>query len=107
MTTLCNGAREGGGFMVSPDAKVNDGILQYVMVRKSSRPMMLRIVPEVMKGTHREIQADPLGSCRKLSMISDRPMYIHIDGEIYTSFGSNLRKLNFEILPNALKVVRG
>jgi diacylglycerol kinase family enzyme len=35
------------------------------------------------------------------------PMYIHADGEIFTSFGSNLRKVTLEILPGALKVVRG
>jgi diacylglycerol kinase family enzyme len=40
-------------------------------------------------------------------MTADRPLYIHADGEIFTSFGSNLRKVTFEILPNALKVVRG
>jgi diacylglycerol kinase family enzyme len=40
-------------------------------------------------------------------MIADRPLYIHSDGEIYTSFGSNLRKLTIEVVPNALKVVVG
>jgi hypothetical protein len=48
-----------------------------------------------------------MGSCRKFSMVSDRPLYVHADGEIFTSFGSNLRRLGVEILPNALKVVRG
>ena len=108
MTTLCNGGREGGGFMLSPDSKMNDGIMEYVMVRKVSRPMMLRLVPEFMSGTHRRFTKQiRMGTCKTLSMISDRPLYIHADGEIYTSFGSNLRKLNFEILPNTLKVVCG
>ncbi len=108
MTTLCNGGREGGGFMLSPDSKMNDGILEYVMVRKVSRAMMFRLVPEFMKGTHtRFAKQIRMGACKKLAMNSDRPLYIHADGEILTSFGSNLRKLNFEILPNVLKVVRG
>jgi diacylglycerol kinase family enzyme len=34
-------------------------------------------------------------------------MYIHADGEIYTSFGSNLRNVTFEVLPDALRLVRG
>jgi len=42
-----------------------------------------------------------------MSLTTDRPMYIHADGEIYTSFGSNLRSATFEILPNALKIVPG
>ena len=107
MLTLCNGPREGGGFLVAPDAKVDDGILHYAMIVNVSRLMMFRIVPEVMKGTHGKFKEVTLGSCRKMSLNADRPMYIHADGEIYTSFGSNLRNVTFEVLPNALKVVRG
>jgi diacylglycerol kinase (ATP) len=108
MTTLCNGGREGGGFILSPDSKMNDGLMEYVMVRKVSRPMMFRLIPEFMKGTHpRFTKQIRMGACRKLAMNSDRPLYIHADGEILTSFGSNLRKLDFEILPDALKVVKG
>lgn len=108
MTTLCNGGREGGGFMLSPDSKMADGIMEFVMVRKVSRAMMFRLVPEFMNGTHRRFTKQiRMGACKKFAMTSDRPLYIHADGEIFTSFGSNLRKVNFEILPNALKVVRG
>ena len=52
MLTIGNGPREGGGFIVTPDAKVNDGILNYAAIRKISRLMMLRLLPEVMKGSH-------------------------------------------------------
>ena len=107
MVTVCNGPREGGGFMVAPEARVDDGLFHYAMVVNVSRLMMLRIVPEVMNGTHGKFKEVTLGSCKKMNITADRPLYIHADGEIYTSFGSNLRQLTFEILPNALKVVRG
>jgi YegS/Rv2252/BmrU family lipid kinase len=108
MTTLCNGGREGGGFMLSPDSKMNDGIMEFLIVRKVSRPMMFRLVPEFMNGTHRRFAKQiRMGTCKKLSIIADRPMYIHADGEIYSSFGSDIHKATFEILPNALKVIRG
>ncbi len=108
MTTLCNGGREGGGFMLSPDSKMTDGVMEYVIVRKVSRPMMFRLVPEFMNGTHRRFTKQiRMGACKKFSMTSDRPLYIHADGEIFTSFGSNLHKVIFEILPDALKVVCG
>ncbi len=108
MTTLCNGGREGGGFLLSPDSKMMDGIMEFLLVRKVSRAMMFRLVPEFMNGTHRRFTKQiRMGSCRKFAMTSDRPLYIHADGEIFTSFGSNLRKVTFEILPSALKVVRG
>jgi diacylglycerol kinase (ATP) len=107
MLAVCNGPREGGGFLVAPDAKLDDGVLHFAMIRKVGRLMMLRIVPEVMKGTHGKFKDVMLGECRKLTLEADRPLYIHADGEIYTSFGSNLRQLSVEILPASLKVVRG
>ena len=107
MVAICNGPREGGGFMVAPDARNDDGILDYVMITKCSRPMMFRLIPEVMNGTHGRFEQVKMGTCRKFSLDSERPVYIHADGEIYTSFGSNLHKVDFEILPGALKVVKG
>ncbi|MEW6241003.1 MAG: diacylglycerol kinase family protein [Chloroflexota bacterium] len=107
MATLCNGGREGGGFILSPDSSMTDGALEYLTVQKVSRAMMFRLLPEFMRGTHRRFKQIRMGSCTRLTLTSDRPLYIHADGEIFTSFGSNLRKVNIEILPGALKVVKG
>ncbi len=107
MLTLCNGAREGGGFMLSPNSKNDDGKMEFVAVTNVSRLTMFRLVPEFMKGTHMRFKQVRMGEFKKLTLTSDRPLYIHADGEIFTSFGSNLRKVSFEILPKALRVVKG
>ncbi|MFO7583286.1 MAG: hypothetical protein R6W69_01050, partial [Anaerolineales bacterium] len=107
MLAVCNGPREGGGFIVAPDAKQDDGVLDYAMIGNCSRLTMLRLLPEVMRGTHAKFPQVTLGTMRRLSLVSDRPLYIHVDGEVYTSFGSNLRQVSFEIVPNALKIVKG
>ena len=107
LLTVCNGPREGGGFRIAPEAKLDDGVLHYAMIRDVSRAMMFRLLPEVMRGTHGNFRQVTLGTCRQLSVRADHPMYIHADGEIYTSFGSNLRTVTFDVLPGALKVVRG
>lgn len=107
MLTLCNGPREGGGFMLAPDAKNNDGEMTSVAVTKVSRATMFRLVPEFMKGTHMNFKQVRMGEFKKMTVTSDLPMYIHADGEIFTSFGSNLKKVDFEILPQALNVVHG
>jgi len=104
---VCNGPREGGGFLVAPEAKIDDGIFHYAMITNVSRLMMLRIVPEVMKGTHGRFKQVKMGTCKKFSLTADRPLYIHADGEIFSGPGSDVRKVSFEILPNVLKVVRG
>jgi YegS/Rv2252/BmrU family lipid kinase len=104
---ICNGPREGGGFLIAPEAKIDDGIIHYAMITDVSRPMMLRIVPEVMKGTHGRFKQVRMGTCKKFSIAADRPLYIHADGEIFSGPGTDIRKVSFEILPNALRVVRG
>ncbi len=107
MLTLCNGPREGGGFMLSPDSKNDDGKMESVAVTKVSRAMMFRLVPEFMSGTHMRFKQIRMGEFKKMSITSSLPLYIHADGEIFTSFGSNLKKASFEILPQALRVVHG
>jgi diacylglycerol kinase (ATP) len=104
---LCNGPREGGGVLIAPDAKIDDGILHYAMITDVSRPMMFRIVPEVMKGTHGRFKQVKMGTCKKFTLTADRPLYIHTDGEIFSGPGTDLREVSVEILPNALNVIRG
>jgi YegS/Rv2252/BmrU family lipid kinase len=107
LLTMCNGPREGGGFMMAPEAKIDDGILHYAMIKKVSRPMMFRLIPEVMNGTHGRFQQVTMGSCKRMRVAADRPMYIHCDGEVYSGFGTDVRNVTFEVLPGALRVVRG
>lgn len=104
---ICNGQRIGGGYLAAPEARIDDGVLDYVMIKNVSRPMMFRILPEVMKGTHVRFKQIIMGTCKKFVIKADRPLYIHTDGEIFSGPGTDLRQVSFEILPNALKVVRG
>ena len=106
MLTLCNGPREGGGFMLSPDSKTNDGKMEFLTVNKVSRATMFRLVPEFLKGTHMRFKQIQMGEFKTFKLTSNLPLYIHADGEIYTSFGSNLHKISFEVLPQALRVIK-
>jgi diacylglycerol kinase family enzyme len=105
MITLCNGAREGGGFAVAPEAVVDDGWLDYVTIRNVSRPMMLRLVPEVMNGTHGRFSQVRLGRFRKLNLECEQAIVIHIDGEVYAGFSSNVHDLSIDIIPAALELI--
>jgi diacylglycerol kinase (ATP) len=105
MLVLCNGGREGGGFNISPQARIDDGILNHMSIQQVSRPMMFRLLPEVMRGTHARFRQVRVGECTRLSLSSDKSLYIHTDGEIYSGFGTNVRQVSFEILPEALQVM--
>ena len=105
MVTLCNGPREGGGFFVAPEARTDDGWLDYAMVEYVSRGMMFRLLPEFLRGTHGRFRQVRLGKFHKMELEADRPLIIHADGEIFASHQSNVRKLKVEILPNALQLI--
>jgi diacylglycerol kinase (ATP) len=106
MFVLGNGQREGGGFMVTPDARPDDGLLHYAAIRHVSRLMMLRLLPEVMKGTHGSFKNEVrTGVLRRMELHADRPLYVHADGEIVSGFASDLCDLNVEIIPGAIEVM--
>ncbi len=105
MLVMCNGPREGGGFLVSPDSKPDDGMLDCISIEQVSRLKMFRLVPEVMKGTHLRFPEVENRQFKKIELTSDRPLIIHTDGEIYAGFGVDVRQLSVELLPGAITVV--
>jgi YegS/Rv2252/BmrU family lipid kinase len=103
---LCNGPREGGGFFPAPDAQVDDGWLDYTAIKNVSRPMMVRLLLEVMNGTHGRFPQVRLNKFRELKLTSDRSLVIHTDGEIFAGFGTDVRELSVKVIPSALEIIR-
>ena len=106
MFTIGNGAREGGGFMVTPDAKNDDGVLDYMMVDPNSRPTMFYLLPIVMQGNHGGFKFINLNRFTKLEFEADRAVPIHLDGELWAPYEADVRKVTIEMLPGAVQVVR-
>ena len=105
MLVLCNGGREGGGFYINPQANPHDGIFHYTGVDRVSRPAMLRLLPEFLKGTHARFPKVRMGQFHQLELCADRPLHIHTDGEIFAGFGVDVRRLKVEIIPGAIDVM--
>ncbi len=105
MLTLCNGGREGGGFYFYPEAKNGDGLYHYVIVPDVSRLMMLRLLPSFMNGSHLKHPKIKFGDFKDMVVEADSAMFIHIDGEVFSGFTSNLRKIHVSMEHQALRVV--
>jgi YegS/Rv2252/BmrU family lipid kinase len=105
MLTIGNGTREGGGFKVTPDAQMDDGELDYLLVDAMSRLKMLRLIPEVMNGTHGRFPEAHLGRMKQLRITSDLALPIESDGELYAPYQANVREAEVEVHPSALRVV--
>jgi YegS/Rv2252/BmrU family lipid kinase len=106
MFTVGNGAREGGGFMVTPDARNDDGILDYLMVDPISRPMMFRLLPVVMQGNHGGFPFVNIARCKTISFEADRAVPIHLDGELWAPYEADVRRVEMELLPGAIQLIR-
>jgi len=55
LISLCNGRYYGGGFFPVPEAKMNDGILHAVVVRKVTRGEFVRLIGPYSKGKHHDL----------------------------------------------------
>jgi YegS/Rv2252/BmrU family lipid kinase len=105
MLVACNGPREGGGFSVAPGAVTTDGMLNYASICHVSRLMMLRLIPEVMKGNHGRFKQVRMGQFHSLQLQSEKPINIHADGEVISGFGMDVRNVRVEIVPGALEII--
>jgi diacylglycerol kinase (ATP) len=105
MLTLGNGTREGGGFRTTPAAVMDDGKLDYVLVKSISRLQMLRLIPEFMRGTQERFPEVRLGQFRKLRLRSDMALPIQADGEMFAPYAADVRAVTVEIVPGALQVI--
>jgi diacylglycerol kinase (ATP) len=69
--SVANGSREGGGFYLAPEAKLDDGYLDLCVVRQISKLTMLRMIPTFMKGTHIKHKATTMLRARKVTITSE------------------------------------
>ena len=103
MLTIANGPREGGGFTTTPASKMDDGLLDFCLVGQLSRPQMVALLPRVMNGTHTTSKHVTMGSLKRLHVRMERPLPIHIDGELF-GIGT-AHELTIEVIPSALGVI--
>lgn len=86
-----NGQRIGGGIPICPEAKIDDGLMDIVIVDDIRR---LRIPGAFVKLLKRQIMTLPTACFRRdarLRIRSDAPMPIQIDGEIYEDLPFDVR----------------
>ena len=71
----------GGGMYLAPDAELDDGRLDVVLCRASSRLTFLRMLPRVFRGTHvRDPRFEVLRG-REVRVAADRPFTVYADGD--------------------------
>jgi len=105
MITVGNGPREGGGFLTTPESKMDDGLLDFVYIRPVSKVRMLQLVPKVMNGTHVKEKEVKIAQTTKLVVDADRALPIHADGELFAPYEADVRHVEITLMPGAIQVI--
>lgn len=74
---------EGGGFPFAPDADASDGLFDICAAGDiSNLTFLTNGLPLAMKGRHYELEKVHHYLCKKLEIITDKPLFVHTDGEV-------------------------
>jgi YegS/Rv2252/BmrU family lipid kinase len=100
LVTVANSAQFGNGARIAPGARVDDGLLDLVVVEERSRLRTLLNVRRLFAGTIDQMPGCTIRRIDRATIESDRPMAYHVDGEPIAG-GTRLR---VRVHPGALRV---
>jgi YegS/Rv2252/BmrU family lipid kinase len=100
LVTIANSAQFGNGALIAPGAKVDDGVLDLVVVEERSRLATICQMPRLFNGTVRRIRGCTIRQIRRATIEAEHPMTFHADGEPVEGG----QRLQVRVHPGALRV---
>jgi YegS/Rv2252/BmrU family lipid kinase len=97
---MANGGYFGGGMFVAPEARLDDGLFDVVIVGDFGKLELVKVFPRVYKGTHLGYPKVRLERGSRVSIESSQRFLVHADGEL---LGEG--PVNLSILPQAIRLV--
>lgn len=102
LVAVSNGACSGGGFWLSPQARLDDGRFDVCIAAAMGPLRILRFVPQVMRGRHTTRPEVKMAQARQIIIHADEGLPVHADGEIIATAAHDLE---VELLPGRLTVI--
>jgi diacylglycerol kinase (ATP) len=97
--------RKEGSFLLTPNALLDDGLFDVLHAGPLSRWELLRHFPGLVTG---DLPADYpnlwRGRCREASVVSERPLIAHVEGEFFCRPEDDVRSLEVSMLPGRFRV---
>ena len=97
---VANGRYVGGGTLIAPEASIDDGLLDVVLIPQRSAPELALLAAQVALGTHLKSDAIVFRRAAQLTVNSKPGMWFNVDGELVGN-----EPARFEIVPRALRFV--
>lgn len=95
---VCNGRYFGGGMHIGPNACLDDGIFDVIILGDLGRIEFLANVPRVYKGTHLTHPKVASFRSKEVRVTSQEPMFIQAEGELIGE-----APVTFRMLPGGLR----
>lgn len=102
MISVGNSNRTGGGFYLTPDARLDDGLLDVGVAAAVSRWRILRLLPKALKGAHTTDPAITMLRCRRIQLACRAELPVQVDGEVIVR---NADRVEINIQPGRLEVI--
>jgi YegS/Rv2252/BmrU family lipid kinase len=97
---VANSGRYGGGMRLAPDARLDDGLLELVIISDVPRLRFLRMLPTVFKGDHVHRPEFSLERARRVRIAASRPFTLYADGDPIAELPAEI-----EVLPAAVQTI--
>jgi len=102
MITVGNGISLGGGFKLTPNASLDDGLFDLNIIRDSKKWEVYQNLFSVFTGKHIYLEQVTTDRADHISILSNESFAAHVDGELLSL---NLNALDVKLLPKALEIV--
>ncbi len=103
MVSVMNGTRLGGGFMMAPEGKSDDGQFDLCIASQVSRPGILKLIPRFMAGTQATHPAIRTAQADQITITAlEGGLPAHADGETICTHGE---QLVIELFPQQIELV--
>jgi diacylglycerol kinase (ATP) len=96
---VCNGRYLGGGMMMCPEAEPDDGVFDVMLIGDVTKRDLLFVLPKTYRGKHLPHPRLELLRGRVVTVDSDEPLPIELDGE-----QPGTTPARFEVRPRALRL---
>jgi diacylglycerol kinase (ATP) len=99
---IANARYVAGGIPIAPEAQLDDGLVDVLIVPAATIPQLALLVPQILLGQHLGSELITFRRARKVQIDSRPGMWFNADGELVGN-----EPATFEVLPQALQVVVG